>query len=196
MDNIVTTVLYHDDFIFVHRKGSKKEIKLTKSEDVFGFTLADNGNGYTIVKQIKDGSIIDSCKAINVGDHIEQIDNDNMVGLTHQEVSNYLKSITIGKQIVMYLVEPRKILEDMFKIAIKSIGKLLKNDMGISDIAVAHKLFEMALGKSNTMELAAAIDSSDLTQLGITDDFLIEIWGIVTDAKAGRLIDQGNDASD
>jgi hypothetical protein len=37
------------------------------------------------------------------------------------------------------------------------------------------------------MDFAEAIDSSDLEELGFTDDFIIELWGCITDARSGRL---------
>ena len=45
----------------------------------------------------------------------------------------------------------------------------------------------MGQGKTNTMDFAEAIDSSDLEAFGFTDDFIFELWGAITDAKAGRL---------
>lgn len=51
----------------------------------------------------------------------------------------------------------------------------------------ATQIWDLASSKTNTMELAEAIDSSDLESFGFTDDFIIEVWGIVTDAKSGRL---------
>lgn len=39
----------------------------------------------------------------------------------------------------------------------------------------------------NSMDFAEAIDNSDLDELGFTDDFIIELWGVITDARAGRL---------
>lgn len=51
----------------------------------------------------------------------------------------------------------------------------------------ATQIYEMAMSKSNTMELAEAVDNSELESFGFTDDFLIDVWGIVTDAKSGRL---------
>ena len=45
----------------------------------------------------------------------------------------------------------------------------------------------MAEGRGNTMEFAEALDNSELESFGFTDDFIIEVWGIVTDAKSGRL---------
>lgn len=51
----------------------------------------------------------------------------------------------------------------------------------------ATQIWDLASSYSNTMELAEAIDNSDLESFGFTDDFIIEVWGIVTDAKSGRL---------
>jgi hypothetical protein len=44
----------------------------------------------------------------------------------------------------------------------------------------ASQIWELAEGKSNTMELAEAIDSSDLEAFGFTDDFIFELWGAIT----------------
>lgn len=40
------------------------------------------------------------------------------------------------------------------------------------------------------MDFAEAIDNSDLEAFGFTDDFIIELWGSITDAKQGRLKSQ------
>ena len=50
----------------------------------------------------------------------------------------------------------------------------------------------MAEGKTNTMELAEAVDNSDLEAFGFTDDFIFELWGAITDAKSGRAKKEGN----
>ena len=47
-------------------KGRPKEIEITKSEDALGLTITDNGAGYAFIKRIKEGSIIDKMKYINV----------------------------------------------------------------------------------------------------------------------------------
>lgn len=36
------------------------------------------------------------------------------------------------------------------------------------------------------MDFAEAIDNSDLEEFGFTDDFIIELWGVITDARSGR----------
>ena len=56
----------------------------------------------------------------------------------------------------------------------------------------ASQIWELAEGKSNTMELAEAVDNSDLEAFGFTDDFIFELWGAITDAKSGRAKKEGN----
>ena len=51
----------------------------------------------------------------------------------------------------------------------------------------ATQIWEMGQEKTNTMDFAEAIDNSDLESFGFTDDFIFELWGAITDAKAGRL---------
>lgn len=55
-------------------------------------------------------------------------------------------------------------------------------------IFTAIQIWETADGKLNSMEFAEAIDNSDLEELGFTDDFIIELWGVITDVRAGRIM--------
>ena len=57
-----------------------------------------------------------------------------------------------------------------------------------SPFFIAVQIWEIADGKLNSMEFAEAIDNSDLEELGFTDDFVIELWGVITDVRAGRII--------
>lgn len=54
-------------------------------------------------------------------------------------------------------------------------------------ICLATQIWEKGEDKLNSMDFAEAIDNSDLDELGFTDDFIIELWGVITDARAGRL---------
>lgn len=54
-------------------------------------------------------------------------------------------------------------------------------------ICSATQIWEKGEDKLNSMDFAEAIDNSDLDELGFTDDFIIELWGVITDARAGRL---------
>ena len=48
------------------------------------------------------------------------------------------------------------------------------------------KIWDLACNKTNSMDFAEAIDSSDLEAFGFTDDFVIDLWGAITDARQGR----------
>ncbi|KAK7814016.1 hypothetical protein U0070_006294 [Myodes glareolus] len=97
-----------EDFIFAHVKGIKKEVNVYKSEDSLGLTITDNGVGYAFIKRIKDGSTIDSVKTICVGDHIESINGENIVGWRHYEVAKKLKELKKEELFTLQLIEPKK----------------------------------------------------------------------------------------
>ncbi|XP_055514547.1 PDZ domain-containing protein GIPC3-like [Leucoraja erinacea] len=97
-----------EDFIFAHVKGQMKEVEVTKSEDALGLTITDNGTGYAFIKRIKEGSTIDRIKTVCVGDHIEGINNQTIVGCRHYEVAKMLKELPKGQPFLLALVEPRK----------------------------------------------------------------------------------------
>ncbi|XP_045612296.1 PDZ domain-containing protein GIPC3 [Procambarus clarkii] len=215
-----------DDFIFAHRKGRPKEVEITKTEDALGLTITDNGAGYAFIKRIKEDSVIDRIKHIEIGDHIEKIDGKKLVGHRHYEVAKMLKEIPRGTTFVMRLVEPLKAgfanigprsdprssskkgygsgkqtlrfkangqaevedaPDDLATFATEKINSLLENFMGINDNDLAAQIWELGQQKQNTMEFAEAVDDSDLETFGFTDDFIFELWGAITDAKAGRL---------
>ncbi|XP_030681002.1 PDZ domain-containing protein GIPC2 [Nomascus leucogenys] len=100
-----------EDFIFAHVKGIKKEVNVYKSEDSLGLTITDNGVGYAFIKRIKDGGVIDSVKTICVGDHIESINGENIVGWRHYDVAKKLKELKKEELFTMKLIEPKKAFE-------------------------------------------------------------------------------------
>lgn len=70
---------------------------------------------------------------------------------------------------------------------VDKINAILENFMGINDADLATQIWDKANGKLNSMDFAEAIDSSDLEEFGFSDDLIIELWGAITDARAGRL---------
>nr|XP_014280638.1 PDZ domain-containing protein GIPC1 [Halyomorpha halys] len=214
-----------EDFIFAHRKGRPKEFEITKTEDSLGLTITDNGAGYAFIKRIKEGSIVDKISYIQVGDHIEKIDNSNLVGKRHFEVAKMLKEIPLGSTFILRLVEPIKagfsnieprgsgrrgkksfgtgketlrfkangqvqIQEEPNKemqLGIDKINKLLENYLGIMDVDLATQIWEHGEGKANSMEFADSIDNSDLGELSFAEDIIFEMWGVITDVRAGRI---------
>lgn len=97
-----------DDFIFAHVKGRPKVVDIEKTNEALGLTITDNGAGYAFIKAIKEGSIIANIEGICVGDHIEKIDNESMVGLRHYEVAKRLKELPKGATFTLRVVEPLK----------------------------------------------------------------------------------------
>jgi len=66
MDKLLGGQIGLEDFMFVHRKGQRKEIEITKTEEYLGLTITDNGNGYAFIKKIKEGSPAHQIKFIEV----------------------------------------------------------------------------------------------------------------------------------
>lgn len=73
--------------------------------------------------------------------------------------------------------------DEMTQFGVDAINNLLESFMGISDTELAMQIWDLGVGKSNSMDFAEAIDSSDLESFGFTDDFIIELWGAITDAR-------------
>uniref|UniRef100_A0A8D1XBY9 PDZ domain-containing protein n=1 Tax=Sus scrofa TaxID=9823 RepID=A0A8D1XBY9_PIG len=111
MGKLLGTQIGLEDFIFAHVKGIKKEVNVYKSEDSLGLTITDNGAGYAFIKRIKDGSVIDSVKTICVGDHIESINGENIVGWRHFDVAKKLKELKKEELFTLKLIEPKKAFE-------------------------------------------------------------------------------------
>jgi len=78
-------------------------------------------------------------------------------------------------------------IDEVRTIAEERINQLLENFLGINDEELTSQIWEMGKDQTNTMDFAEAIDNSDLESFGFTDDFIFELWGVVTDAKSGRL---------
>ncbi|XP_005083670.2 PDZ domain-containing protein GIPC2 [Mesocricetus auratus] len=111
MEKLLGGQLGLEDFIFAHVKGIRKEVNVYKAEDSLGLTITDNGVGYAFIKRIKDGSTIDSIKTICVGDHIESINGENIVGWRHYEVAKKLKELKKEEHFTLQLIEPKKAFE-------------------------------------------------------------------------------------
>uniref|UniRef100_A0A182MHU9 GIPC GH2 domain-containing protein n=2 Tax=Myzomyia TaxID=59140 RepID=A0A182MHU9_9DIPT len=76
--------------------------------------------------------------------------------------------------------------DDATQSGIDAINSLLDSFMGINDSELATQIWELGNNKINSMDFAEAIDASDLEAFGFTDDFIIELWGAITDARHGR----------
>ncbi|XP_075137526.1 PDZ domain-containing protein GIPC3 [Leptodactylus fuscus] len=97
-----------EDFIFAHVRGETKEVEITKTEDALGLTITDNGAGYAFIKRIKEGSITDQLKSVNVGDNIEAINDQTIVGCRHYEVAKMLRELPKSESFTLRLVQPKR----------------------------------------------------------------------------------------
>lgn len=79
--------------------------------------------------------------------------------------------------------EIESIFDDSKQGGIDAINALLDSFMGINDAELASQIWDLGHDKTNSMDFAEAIDNSDLDAFGFTDDFIIELWGAITDAK-------------
>ena len=95
-----------DDFIFAHIKGQKKRVEIHKTNPALGLTITDNGAGCAFIKRIKEGSIAASSPHICAGDHIEYINDRNLVGTRHFDVARMLRELPLGEPLTLTLVEP------------------------------------------------------------------------------------------
>ncbi|XP_072457146.1 PDZ domain-containing protein GIPC3 isoform X2 [Notamacropus eugenii] len=97
-----------EDFIFAHVRGETKEVEVTKTEDALGLTITDNGAGYAFIKRIKEGSLINRIEAVCVGDSIEAINDQTIVGCRHYEVAKMLRELPKAQPFTLRLVQPKR----------------------------------------------------------------------------------------
>ncbi|VDK86543.1 unnamed protein product [Litomosoides sigmodontis] len=109
MDALLCSTINVNDFIFAHIAGQKKEVTLVKTEPTLGLTIADNGAGKAFIKRIVPGTLTSKAKpALAVGDFIEKINGECMVGRKHFDVARCLRALPIGLTFTMRLIEPQK----------------------------------------------------------------------------------------
>ncbi|XP_033121687.1 PDZ domain-containing protein GIPC1-like [Anneissia japonica] len=216
-----------EDFIFAHIKGQTDELTFHKSEQALGLTITDNGAGYAFIKRIKENSVMDKDDRINVGDHIEAINGQTMVGARHFEVAQALKKLPVSQNFTMVITQPLKAFtqiqprsaakvatapnDDKVKTgketlrlrstgqarveaiplewetrAVKRIDDLLESFMGIRDEELAGTMVDLGKDKKSPIDFQTALDQQ-LGDFAFPDDIIFDIWGAITDARAGRI---------
>lgn len=63
---------------------------------------------------------------------------------------------------------------------------MLEQFFGINDNELATQIWDLGTNKTNSMDFAEAIDSSDLESFGFTDDLIIDFWGVITDVRSTK----------
>ncbi|XP_072338085.1 PDZ domain-containing protein GIPC3-like [Scyliorhinus torazame] len=174
-----------EDFIFAHVKGQMKEVEVTKSEDALGLTITDNGTGYAFIKRIKEGSTIDRIKTVCVGDHIEGINSQTIVGCRHYEVAKMLKDLPKGQPFILGLVEPRKAF-DMIARRTKC-GK----STGEGKVGSGRETLRLRSKGAATVEEAPTEYEERATKK--VDDLLESYMGIRDTELAATMVETGKD---
>uniref|UniRef100_A0A8C8RQC1 GIPC PDZ domain containing family member 3 n=1 Tax=Pelusios castaneus TaxID=367368 RepID=A0A8C8RQC1_9SAUR len=193
-----------EDFIFAHVRGETKEVELTKTEDALGLTITDNGAGYAFIKRIKEGSIINRVRTVCVGDSIEAINDQTIVGCRHYEVAKMLRELPKAQPFTLRLVEPKRAFgespgQDLLganpaslpqpsaeeEEATQRVDDLLESYMGIRDLELASTLLELARERPAPMEFAQGLDSV-LGEFAFPGEFVAEVWAAISEARGGR----------
>uniref|UniRef100_A0A8C8RQD9 GIPC PDZ domain containing family member 3 n=1 Tax=Pelusios castaneus TaxID=367368 RepID=A0A8C8RQD9_9SAUR len=159
-----------EDFIFAHVRGETKEVELTKTEDALGLTITDNGAGYAFIKRIKEGSIINRVRTVCVGDSIEAINDQTIVGCRHYEVAKMLRELPKAQPFTLRLVEPKR--------AFDMIGQRTKSSKcpGDGKVASGRETLRLRAQGTASLEEGPSAEEEEATQR--VDDLLESYMGI------------------
>ncbi|XP_067173489.1 PDZ domain-containing protein GIPC1 [Apteryx mantelli] len=176
-----------EDFIFAHTKGQRKEVEVFKSEEALGLTITDNGAGYAFIKRIKEGSVIDRIAVIGVGDMIEAINGQSLVGARHYEVAKMLKELPKGRTFALKLTEPRKAFDMISQRAAGGKGGSTQLGSGRGTLRLR------ARGPATVEEQPSAFEEMAIAKV---DDLLESYMGIRDTELAATMVELGRDARD
>ncbi|KAF7690931.1 PDZ domain-containing protein GIPC1 [Silurus meridionalis] len=184
MDKLLGGQIGLEDFIFAHVKGQRKEVEVFKGEDALGLTITDNGAGYAFIKRIREGSVIHQIQIINVGDMIESINGQTLLGCRHYEVAKMLKELPKGKNFVLKLVEPLKAFDMISQRSGARAGSGVQVGTGRGTLRLRSK------GPATVEELPSAFEEK---AIGKVDDLLENYMGIRDSELAATMVELGKD---
>lgn len=99
MDKLLSSAIPLDCLIFAHVRGQKKQVVLKKENGHLGLTITDNHAGHVFIKTIKPNSTCGRASpAVTVGDLVECVNGERMVGKRHVDVAKLLRSLPIGEK--------------------------------------------------------------------------------------------------
>lgn len=192
MDHLLTSNLKVNDFIFAHVHGTRKEVTLTKTDAMLGVTLTDNGYGKVFIKRIHSDSVVArSQPAVLVGDHIEKVNGQKVIGTRHYTVAAMLRAIPLGESFTLRVVEPRQssfsfvgaapsttTLDSTNKVAPEDVAPDGNQALRFSDTGNA------VMQEAPSQAVVDKINSIFETYLGFNDDVLaLAGWEIASKAK-------------
>ncbi|KAF1761753.1 hypothetical protein GCK72_010009 [Caenorhabditis remanei] len=127
MKNMFTGTLNFKDMLYAHIRGQATELRVLKDSNNFGVTITDNGLGNAFIKMINPGSVFDRMRpATQVGQLIEEINGERVLGRRHYQVARILKNIRRGDECVIRLIAPKTADPGIMKTPKKSSGELAK----------------------------------------------------------------------
>nr|XP_031545642.1 PDZ domain-containing protein GIPC1 [Vicugna pacos] len=185
MDKLLGGQIGLEDFIFAHVKGQRKEVEVFKSEEALGLTITDNGAGYAFIKRIKEGSVIDHIQLISVGDMIEAINGQSLLGCRHYEVARLLKELPRGRTFTLKLTEPRKAFD---MISMRSGGGRPGSGPQLGTGRGTLRL--RSRGPATVEDLPSAFEEKAIEKV---DDLLESYMGIRDTELAATMVELGKD---
>ncbi|XP_028375486.2 PDZ domain-containing protein GIPC1 isoform X2 [Phyllostomus discolor] len=185
MDKLLGGQIGLEDFIFAHVKGQRKEVEVFKSEEALGLTITDNGAGYAFIKRIKEGSVIDHIQLISVGDMIEAINGQSLLGCRHYEVARLLKELPRGRTFTLKLTEPRKAFD---MISVRSGGGRPGSGPQLGTGRGTLRL--RSRGPATVEDLPSAFEEKAIEKV---DDLLESYMGIRDTELAATMVELGKD---
>ncbi|KAJ7308360.1 hypothetical protein JRQ81_008899 [Phrynocephalus forsythii] len=174
-----------EDFIFAHVRGETKEVEVTKTEDALGLTITDNGAGYAFIKRIKEGSIINRIPAVCVGDSIEAINEQTIVGCRHYEVAKMLRDMPRAQPFTLRLVQPKR--------AFDMISQRTKTNKTPSEGKVASGRETLRLRAKGSATLEEAPSEFEEEAARRVDDLLESYMGIRDAELASTMVEMAKE---
>ncbi|CAM2109402.1 unnamed protein product [Caretta caretta] len=159
-----------EDFIFAHVRGETKEVEVTKTEDALGLTITDNGAGYAFIKRIKDRSVMNCVQTVCVGDSIEAINDQSIVGCRHYDVAKMLRELPRAQPFTLRLVQPKR--------AFDMIGQRTKSSKCPGEGKVASGKETLRLRARGTASLEDVPSAWEKEAARRVDDLLESYMGI------------------
>nr|KAF6480156.1 GIPC PDZ domain containing family member 1 [Molossus molossus] len=162
MDKLLGGQIGLEDFIFAHVKGQRKE-----------------------VERIKEGSVIDHIQLISVGDMIEAINGQSLLGCRHYEVARLLKELPRGRTFTLKLTEPRKAFD---MISMRSGGSRPGSGPHLGTGRGTLRL--RSRGPATVEDLPSAFEEKAIEKV---DDLLENYMGIRDTELAATMVELGKD---
>uniref|UniRef100_A0A670K5D3 GIPC PDZ domain containing family member 1 n=1 Tax=Podarcis muralis TaxID=64176 RepID=A0A670K5D3_PODMU len=136
-------------------------------------------------QRIKEGSVIDRIQVINVGDMIESINGQSLIGCRHYEVAKMLKDLPKGRTFTLKLTEPRKAFD---MISQRSAGG---KHSGSAQLGTGRGTLRLrAKGPATVEEQPSAFEEKAIEKV---DDLLESYMGIRDTELAATMVELGKD---